>query len=113
VVAGILDFVPNFGPLAAAAPAILVAAGQGKIVHVIALYGAVQLLEGWVIRPYVERRVVETPPALLLGAQVIMATLVGVVGLLVAPALVVLITILVKRLYIEDALGHPADGAQR
>ncbi|MEQ1507115.1 MAG: AI-2E family transporter [Myxococcota bacterium] len=109
IVAGILDFIPNFGPAIAAVPAVLLAAGEGKAVPVLVVYGVVQVLEGWVLRPLIERKAVDTLPALLLGIQVALATLIGFMGLLTAPALIVLGTVLTRRLYVEDALGRDPD----
>jgi len=105
IAAGLLDFIPNFGPLIAAIPAVLLAAGHGKLAHVAAIYLAVQFVEGWILRPYIERKAVDTPPALLLGVQVVLASLAGLLGLLAAPALIVVVDVLVRRLYVEDLLG--------
>jgi len=106
VLAGLLDFIPNFGPVIAAVPAVLLASGEGKIAPVLGLYLVVQFLEGWILRPFIEKRVVDTPPALLLGAQVALASVTGLLGLLVAPALLVVLRVAVSRLYVEDVLGE-------
>jgi predicted PurR-regulated permease PerM len=105
ILAGLMDFIPNFGPGLAAIPAVLLAAGQGKVLPVLALYGAVQVVEGWLVRPLIERRAVDTPPALLLGTQVVLAGAIGLSGLLLAPALVMLVRTLIAELYVKDMLG--------
>jgi predicted PurR-regulated permease PerM len=109
VLAGLLDFIPNFGPLIAALPAVLVASGEGKVPHVIAVFCVIQALEGWVLRPFIEKKAVDTPPAVLLCAQVLLGTLLGFMGLLMAPALIVVAKVVVDRLWIEEALGDDAD----
>lgn len=109
LLAGLLDFVPNFGPGIAAVPAILVAAGEGKVLPVVGLYVAVQILEGWLLRPLIEKKAVDTAPAMLLASQVVMGTIVGFMGLLMAPAVVVMITLFLRRFYIEDTLGDTLD----
>jgi predicted PurR-regulated permease PerM len=108
ILAGLFDFVPNFGPVFAVVPATLVAAGEGKTLVVLLIYGGVQLIEGWLLRPLIERRAVETLPAVLLGAQVLLSSLVGFMGLLAAPALLVAGTVLIRRLYI-DTIDGPSD----
>lgn len=105
IVAGLLDFIPNFGPLIAAVPAVLLAAGHGKIAPVVGVYLVVQFVEGWILRPYIERKAVDTPPALLLAVQVLMASVAGMLGLLAAPALIVVADVVIRRLYIEDILA--------
>jgi predicted PurR-regulated permease PerM len=112
VLAGLMDLIPNFGPLIAGLPAVLVAAGQGKAVHVFVLYSAIQLFEGWVMRPFIERKAADTPPALLLFGQVLAASLVGFMGLLTVPALLVAGHVLISRLYVEDMLGDRAEEAE-
>jgi predicted PurR-regulated permease PerM len=105
VAAGLLDFIPNFGPLIAAVPAVLLAAGHGKIAPVVGVYLVVQFVEGWILRPYIERKAVDTPPALLLAVQVLLASVAGMLGLLAAPALIVVADVVIRRLYVEDLLG--------
>jgi predicted PurR-regulated permease PerM len=108
IVAGLLDFIPNFGPVMAVIPALLVGASEGKIVEVLLIYGGVQILEGWLLRPLVEHKAVETPPALLLSMQVLLGSLIGFMGLLAAPALLVAARILISRLYVDDVLDADA-----
>jgi predicted PurR-regulated permease PerM len=105
LLAGVGDLIPNFGPLMAGLPAVLVAAGKGKAVHVFVLYSAIQLFEGWILRPFIERKAADTPPALLLFGQVLAASLIGFMGLLTVPALLVAGHVLISRLYVEDVLG--------
>lgn len=109
VLAGIFDFIPNFGPAVAALPAIIVASGDGKILPVVITFAAIQGLEGWILRPLIERRAVDTPPAVLLATQVAAGVLFGFLGLLLAPAIIVVVRILLMRLWIEEALGDDAD----
>ena len=110
VIAAALDFVPIIGPIAAAVPAVLVALGTSSAlaVYVLLLYLAVQLVEGYVLTPLIEQRSVQLPPALTIGAQVLLGVLTGAVGVLVATPLTAAIVVLVQRLYVEDALENPA-----
>jgi predicted PurR-regulated permease PerM len=108
LIAGILSFVPNIGPLLAIVPAALVALGGGvqQVLVVILLYSAVQAVESYLITPFVERRTVELPPAITLIMQLFLSIVVGFLGLLLAAPLVAVIIVLVRMLYIEDVLGE-------
>jgi predicted PurR-regulated permease PerM len=109
LLAGLLNFVPNFGPVIAALPAVLIAFLQGpqQALYVALLYVTVQMLDGYLLTPLVDRRSVELPPALTISAQVLLGLLFGFVGLLVASPLAATVMLLVKMLYIEDVLGDP------
>jgi predicted PurR-regulated permease PerM len=106
---GLLNFVPNFGPVIAALPAVLIAFLQGPqpALYVALLYVAVQMIDGYLLTPLVDRRSVELPPVLTISAQVLLGLLFGFVGLLVASPLAATVMLLVKMLYIEDVLGDP------
>ena len=106
VIAGALDFVPFAGPILAAVPGILVAIGTGstQVVSVLLLYFAIQLVEGYVLTPLIEQRSVHLPPALTIGAQVMLGVLVGPVGVAVATPLTAVIVVLIEKLYVEDKL---------
>lgn len=109
VIAGLLSFIPFLGPVLSAIPAILVGltespamAGQVALVFLI-----VQFIESHLITPFIERRAVMMPPAFVLTGQFLMAVLLGFYGVLLATPLLVLSTILVQMLYIQDVLGDP------
>ncbi len=110
MIAGLLEFVPYFGPFAAAVPAILIAltAGPDMVLLTIGLYLVVQQLEGNVITPVVQQRVVHLPAALTMFSQVAFALLFGISGVMLAAPMTVLIYVLVNRLYVQDYLGRQA-----
>jgi predicted PurR-regulated permease PerM len=89
VLAGLLDFVPNVGPILAAVPAVLLTfeAGSGRLLAVVGLYLFVQTLEAYVLSPLVERRAVHLPPGLILAAQAVLGYLTGWLGLMFATPL--------------------------
>lgn len=111
LLAAILDFMPNIGPLIAAVPALLTGLGQGgaTVWYVALLYFVIQSLEGYVIEPLIEQRIVSMPPALLLVAQLVMGAGFGILGVLLAPPLAVVALILVRMLYLRDTLGEPVN----
>lgn len=103
IIAGILNFIPNFGPLLAMAPAALVALLQGPTtaILVIGLYIVVQVVESNFITPQIQQRLVNIPPALIIIAQLIMGVLTGGWGLLLATPLMLIIIIVVQQTYIK------------
>ena len=111
--AGAFDFVPFIGPLAAAAPGILLSVSEGvnQAMYVAAFYAAVQLIEGYLLTPLVEQRSVKLPPALTIGSQVLLGVLVGALGVVFATPLLAVLVIIVKKLYVEEALEHRSTSA--
>lgn len=103
LIAGLLNFIPNFGPLIAMVPAVLIALMQGPATAglVAGLYILVQVLESNFITPMVQKRLVQVPPALIIIAQVLIAPLTGVWGIILATPLLVIIMVLLKQLYIK------------
>ena len=106
LLAALLEFVPFIGPIVAAVPAILLgfAAGPEKAVWVALLFLAIQQFEGNVLEPLVQQRAVDLPPALLLFALVAGGIVFGIVGILLAAPLTVVLYVMVKRLYVQEAL---------
>lgn len=113
---GGLNVIPNVGPVVAIVPGLIIAAGQGghAFVRVALMYGALQLLEGNLLTPLVNRRTVHMPPMLLVGAQLLLGVLFGLPGIIVAAPLTVVGMVLVQRLYVERFLGEgPGAAAAR
>jgi predicted PurR-regulated permease PerM len=111
VLAGLLAFVPFFGPLVFTAVAVIFAFGQGPMMalYVLLLSVFVQQLEGNLITPMIQRWVVALPPLISLMAVVVAGTLFGLMGILVATPMAVVLMILVEKLYLMDR--PPPDAA--
>ncbi|MBA3322486.1 MAG: AI-2E family transporter [Pyrinomonadaceae bacterium] len=109
LLAGLLNFIPNFGPFIAAVPAILIALlhGPRQALYVALLYFVLQMIDGYVFTPLVDRKSVELPPVLAITAQVLLGFAFGFIGLLLASPLTATMMLLVKMLYVEDVLGDP------
>ncbi len=107
LLAGVLNFIPNFGPLIAGIPAVLIALtiSPQAALFVGLLYIVVQSVDGYVFTPLVNRRSVELPPALTISAQVILGVLVGGMGVVLAGPLTAMLIVIVRMLYVEDTLG--------
>lgn len=114
IIAGLLNFIPNIGPYLSLVPALLMAYLQGpdKALYVVGLYIGIQSLEGYVLTPLLNQRLVSTPPAVLLFAQVLLGILVGMSGVLLASPLVAVLVVLINELYIRDFLERPNQDIQ-
>jgi predicted transcriptional regulator len=71
------------------------------------VYVVVQQIEGNLVMPVVQRKAVELPPALTLFAVIAAGLVFGFVGLNFAASLTVVAYVLVKRLYVREALDTP------
>lgn len=107
LIAGLLSFIPNFGPILSAVPAILLAFIDSPVsaLYVLILFIVVQLIESNLVTPLIERQTVELPPALTIVSQLAFAILFGAVGLILATPILAVLMVLVQTLYIEDVLG--------
>lgn len=103
IIAGLFNFIPNFGPLLAMIPAVLVAllSGPATAAIVAGLYVLIQVIESNFITPMVQQKLISIPPALIIIAQLLISPLTGVWGLVLATPLMVIIMILVQELYIK------------
>ena len=108
LIAGILNFIPNFGPLIAMVPAVLVALLQSPAtaLWVAILYVLVQVAESNFITPMVQQKLISIPPALIIIAQLFIAPLTGGWGLVLATPLLVIIIVLVQELYVKKQNRH-------
>jgi len=111
LIAGLLSFIPNFGPIMSAVPAILLAFIDSPIsaLYVLILFIVVQLIESNLVTPLIERRTVELPPVLTIVAQLALTILFGAVGLILATPILAVVMVLVQTLYIQDVLGDKTD----
>ncbi|WP_442511145.1 AI-2E family transporter [Novipirellula sp. SH528] len=112
VVAALLTFIPNIGPLLAAVPQVLLALNVGTetAIYVIVFNLALQGIESYLITPMIQRHEVTLPPILTIAAQLWMGIIVGVIGIMMAAPLVVVLMVLIQMLYIRDRLGDPHPG---
>lgn len=110
LIAGILSFIPNFGPLIAIIPAVLVGLMQGQTTALLVagLYILVQVLESNLITPQIQQKLVNIPPALIIIAQLFMGVLTGGWGLLLATPLMVIIMMIVQELYVKPMGEKPS-----
>ncbi|MGI8437231.1 MAG: AI-2E family transporter [Chthoniobacterales bacterium] len=108
VIAGLFLFVPYLGSVAAAIPAILIGLmdGPAKALLVAVIYLGVHVFEGYCITPFVQKRAVALPPALLLSVQIFAAAIFGLVGVIFSTPLTAVAVVLIQTLYVQDVLGE-------
>jgi predicted PurR-regulated permease PerM len=99
ILTGLLAFLPNIGAIVSGVLIILVGFAQGTDtgLYAIAIYVAVQVIDGYLIVPMVARRAVDLAPALVLGAQVLLGALLGILGLALADPIVAMLKVALER----------------
>lgn len=115
IIAGLLEFIPNIGPILSAIPAIAMGFVESpeKALWVALAYWAIQFLENQLLIPLLMQEGVDLPPALTLLAQAVLAIVFGFLGLFVAVPLVAAGLVTVRMLYVEDIVGEGLDPFDR
>ncbi|MEO8109431.1 MAG: AI-2E family transporter [Ginsengibacter sp.] len=108
LIAGLLNFIPNFGPIIALVPAGLIGLMQGTTtaILVLCLYTLIQVVQSAVTQPLIQKKMVSIPPALIIFGQVAMGLLGGFWGVLLATPVIAIIMTLVNKLYVEKQSNH-------
>ena len=105
IIAAILTFIPNVGPILSVVPAALLAVAISPLkgLLTVLLFLLVHGLEGNVITPLLERKIVRLPPALTLTAQLLLASIAGPLGLALAAPLMATMLGISKVLLPDDS----------
>jgi len=108
IIAGLGQFVPVVGPMAAAVPGLLaaLAAGPETFAWAALVYVVAAQFEANLVTPLVLRQMAQLPMAVTLFAVLAMGILLGPLGVLFATPLAVVIYVVVKMVYVEDMLGE-------
>ncbi len=111
VITGMLAFIPNIGAIISGALIVLVgfSAGVETGIYAFFVYLAVQMVDGYLIIPMVAKRAVDLAPALVLGAQILLGTLFGILGLALADPIVAMLKVILER---QSRRGEPGATAQ-
>jgi predicted PurR-regulated permease PerM len=107
IIAGLLEFIPYFGPILSAVPAVAMALvdGPDKAIYVVLAYVGIQQLEGSVIQPLLMKEGLELPPVLTILGQALLSLVLGFLGLMLAVPILATIMVPVKMLYVRDVVG--------
>lgn len=111
---GILAFLPNIGAIISGVLIVSVgfASGTGTGIFALFVYLAVQAIDGYVIVPMVAKKAVDLAPALVLGAQILMGALFGILGLALADPIVAMIKVALERRSARTAKNAEKDPAR-
>ncbi|QPH38610.1 AI-2E family transporter [Pedobacter endophyticus] len=113
--AGLLNFIPNFGPIIAMVPASLLALMQGPTTAliVVGLYTAIQVVQSAVTQPLIQKKMINMPPALVIFGQVAMGIVGGFWGVLLATPVVAIVLTTINKLYVERQEKNLANSIQK
>jgi predicted PurR-regulated permease PerM len=108
LIAAIGEFIPYLGPLLAAIPAVLVALTKSPetALWTLLAYLAIHQVEGEIVSPLIQRRMVAIPPAVMLLGIVAITYLFGPVAIIFAAPIAVVIFAAVNLIYVRDTLGE-------
>ena len=106
--AGLAQFVPVVGPMAATIPGLLIAASESwqTLAWAGLVYFLASQLEANLFTPFVLRSLAELPMAVTLFAVFAMGVLFGSLGVLFATPLALIAYVVVRMAYVEDVLGE-------
>ena len=101
IFAGLLEAVPNIGPIVSAIPAILIALTISPLMGLVTalLYFIIQQAENHLIVPFVMRKVVGLPPLVTMIALLIGGKLAGIPGALLGVPIVVTMQTIISEYY--------------
>ena len=96
---GLLAFLPNIGAPISGLLMVLVgfSGGTDMGIYCVIVYVVVQTVDGNIIVPMVAKKTVDLAPALVLGAQLVMGALFGILGLALADPMIAMIKIALER----------------
>jgi predicted PurR-regulated permease PerM len=102
---GLLAFVPNIGAIISGVLIVLAgfSVSTDAGLWAIGVYVVVQVVDGYLIVPYVARKTVDLAPALVLGAQLLFGALFGLLGLALADPIIAMIKTALERKSREEA----------
>ncbi|HEY9876488.1 MAG TPA: AI-2E family transporter [Candidatus Obscuribacterales bacterium] len=107
LLAGLLEFIPNLGPILSVIPPMLLALldAPWKAGAVLVLYLLIQQFEGNILVPIVMQKQVSLLPAVTLVSVVIFSIFFGFLGLLLSLPLTIVSQIWIKEVLVKDVLN--------
>jgi predicted PurR-regulated permease PerM len=113
LVTGVLAFIPNIGAITSGVLMVAVgfSAGPHAGVYAIFVYFFVQNIDGYLVVPYIARRTVDLPPALVLAMQLLMGALFGILGVLFADPILATMKVVLVDVSNQQA-AKEGDGAE-
>ncbi len=111
ILTGILAFLPNIGAIISGVLIVLAgfSVGVDAGLWAIGVYVIVQVVDGYLIVPYVAKKTVDMAPALVLGAQLLFGALFGLMGLALADPIVAMLKAGLEQKSEEDEADAEAE----
>ena len=112
VLAGVAAAVPFFGTLVSTVLPALFVVGSGnwiKVIAVLLLGVVVHVIEANLVGPVIMEKQVKLPPVLTIASVLVMGTLFGVIGLVVAVPILALTMVVVRHVLHGEIYGDTAD----
>lgn len=108
LLAGILTFIPNLGPVLSVVPptAMALLDAPWKASAVVILYIAIQQVESNILTPIIMKQQVSLLPAITLLSQVAFAVFFGILGLFLALPITVVAQVWLKEIVVKDILDR-------
>jgi predicted PurR-regulated permease PerM len=108
MLAGLLTFIPYFGAVAAAVPAVMVSltVNWHLALRVLVVFACCHAVEGYVIAPLVQRRTVHLPPAMTILSMMILGDVAGPLGVVLGTPIAAMLLVIIREAYVEDVLGR-------
>jgi predicted PurR-regulated permease PerM len=105
LITGLLAFIPNIGAIISGVLMVAVgfSAGPNEGLFAIFVYFFVQNVDGYLVIPYIAKRTVDLAPALVLGMQLLMGALLGILGVLFADPILATLKVVLMDLSHERA----------
>ncbi|WP_250125677.1 AI-2E family transporter [Chroococcidiopsis sp. CCMEE 29] len=105
--AGLLEFIPNVGPVLSVVPPMLLALldAPWKAGAVLLLYIAIQQFESLVLVPLIMKQEVDLMPVFTILAVVVFASFFGFLGLFLAIPLLIVTQICLREVLVKDVLN--------
>lgn len=109
LIAGLSSFMPNFGPIFALIPGLAVAitTPETNVISVVVVIYGLSFLQNQLLLPLLMSSSTRIPPVLITLGQVILGILFGFLGLLLAVPILIVVTTLVREVYMVDVLNKP------
>ena len=105
LIAGLCEFVPYLGTIVVGIPAVILGFSESTTTGVwtLVVLFVVQQVQGNLVMPLLQSRMVEMPPALTIFSLVALGVLLGPVGVILATPLTVVAMVIVKAVYVQPS----------
>lgn len=103
VICAVFDIIPIIGPTIAVILCVIILyeIGTKAVISVLIIFGIAQLLENNIIRPYLFSKVMNVHPIIIFLFLFLTAEYIGILGVIFAPAIAALVSILFEELYLK------------